>query len=228
MQVDTPTPTGITRRRMLQLLGGTLAVAVSSHAVAPGATVSAATDDRPADAVSERRYRGTATTTLGAGQFATGGKSVQHDVEVTVEPPAGDGVATPFEVSVAGVGERAAAAGPDRLVTAETTLDAAGGERIDRYWDVQAGADGAFSGILRTPSGEANVLSSRRALIPGDTDTMLLVTEAMTGGTTLAGTITPRRIELHVTGNTVNRFAADLLDNSRPFETVVEATRVDQ
>jgi hypothetical protein len=57
---------------------------------------------------------------------------------------------------------------------------------------------------------------------------MLLVTEAMTGGTTLVGTITPTRIELHVTGNTVNRFAADLFDNTRPFETAVEATRVDQ
>ena len=227
MQVDTPTPTGITRRRMLQLLGGTLAVAVSSHAVAPGATVSAAADD-PADAIGERRYRGTATTTLGAGQFATGGESIRHDVEVTVTPPAGDGVAMPFEVSVAGVDDRAAAAGPDRLVTAETALGADGTERVDRYWDVQAGADGTFSGILRTPSGEANVLSSHRALIPGAADTMLLVTEAMAGGTTLVGTITSTRIELHVTGNTVNRFAADLFDNTRPFETDVEAVRVDQ
>jgi hypothetical protein len=213
---------------MLQLLGGTLAVAVSSQAVVPGANVSATAEERSADAVGERQYRGTATTTLGTGTFATGSASIRHDVEVTVTPPAGDGVATPFEVSLAGVGDRAVAAGPGRLVTAETTLDAAGREHIDRYWDVQAGADGAFSGILRTPSGEANVLSSQRALIPGDENTMLLVTEAMTGGTLLEGTITPTRIDFHVTGNTVNRFAADLLDNSRPFETDVAATRVNQ
>lgn len=45
----------------------------------------------------------------------------------------------------------------------------------------------------------------------------------MAGGTTLVGTITAERIEMEVTGNTVNRFADDLLDNSRPFITKVRA-----
>jgi hypothetical protein len=225
---DEGPPVSVSRRRVLQLVGGTLAVAITSHTFgdAKATTGPDGDDDTQFD---ERRYRGTAATKIAGDRFS-GGKtqqSLRRDVVITVTPTREgyEGHANPFELTVDGPAEGTSAVGPGRIVTADVAFDAEGRERTVKHWDVQAGDDGVVSGVLRSSDAESNVLTSKRALIPGHEETMLLVTEAMAGGTTLAGTITPERLELDVSGNTVNRFAGDLLDQSRPFVTQIRATR---
>jgi len=226
MPSDADVPTFVSRRRALQLLAGAAAVAVSWRAFDEQPEPASRPDVTTVSA--ERRYRGTATTVLDSGSFATG-ESTQQDVEVAVTQGVEES-ATPFELVVDGVGTDRAD-GLARLVTArrggESDADADGEAPADRYWDLRAGAAGAFSGTLHTPSVETNALSSRRELIPSDPASTLPVKEAMTEGTTLVGELTPDRIELHVSGNTSNQFAGDLLNHTRPFETTIRATRVE-
>lgn len=227
-----PPPVRVSRRQVLQLVGGAVAVAVSSHALSEASAASEPPGlDRPADvgAVDERRYRGTATTTLTTDRF-TGGtnrQSTQHDVLVAVTPPAEAGPASnPFELRIDVPGGGAAPPGPGRIVTSEVEFDPESGrEAVRRHWEIQAGENGVFSGILQDEDAAANVLSSRRELIPGHEETVVLVTEAMAGGSTLVGTITPDRIDIDVSGNVANRFAGDVFDRSRPFVTEVRAVR---
>lgn len=222
MPSDASRPPLLSRRQALQLLAGAAAVAASVRAVDRTAPAS----DRDANpTTAERRYRGTATTVLDTGSFATG-ESVRQDVEVTVTQGVAES-ATPFELRVDGTGE-GRADGLSRLVTAKTDGESDDAMRTERYWALRAGASGVFSGTLHTPSAQANALSSRRELIPSDPASTLAVREAMAEGTTLVGELTPDRLELHVSGNTRNRFAADLLTHTRPFETTVRATRVEE
>lgn len=82
-----------------------------------------------------------------------------------------------------------------------------------------------FPGVLRNEDRATNALTSCRELVPGRGETTLLVREALVGGTTLRGTVTEDEMEIRMEGNTVNRFADDALDRTRPFVTVVRATR---
>jgi hypothetical protein len=222
----------VSRRTVLRLVGGTLAVAVSSRSLQSAkaeTTDSAARSDVAGSdhaVVDERRYRGTVTTTL---TTTTGdSQSVADAVEVTVSPPATRDAhaANPFELTIAGPTDGAVTAAPGRVVTSEVSFDSEGRRHVERHWNVQAGEDGVFSGVLRDSNAETNVLTSRRALIPGHENTMVLVTEAMAGGATLAGTITPEGIDIDVSGTTTNRFAGATLDRTRPFACEIRATRV--
>lgn len=231
----------LTRRRVLGLLSGTLAVAASGRLLdAPGidtdlpasTAASGASGGQFPDTI-ERRYRGTATTELPSAPFAPGAERppVRHDVLVTVGPQSAPGGApsatrNPFHLSI----ETAARdgpipTGPGAVTSAAVTLDPDGRETTVDYWDVQSGNDGVFSGVLRNEDRSVNALTSYRELVPGRSETTLMVTEALVGGTTLRGTVTEDAMEIRMEGNTVNRFADDALDRTRPFVTVVRATR---
>lgn len=231
----------ITRRQMLGLLSGTLEVVASGQLFdasgvdtdLPASTASDAFGDGFPGSI-ERRYCGTATTELPPTPLAPSSERppVRHDVLVTVGPQSAPGGAepatrNPFHLSVATADrDGPVPTGPGAVTSTAVTLDPSSGrETVVDHWDIQAGTDGVFSGVLRNEDRATNALTSRRELVPGRGESTLLVTEALAGGTTLGGTVTEDAMEIRMEGNTVNRFADDALDRTRPFVTVVRATR---
>ena len=231
----------LSRRQTLGLLSGTLAVVVSGQLLdasgvdtdLPTSTANGASGDGFPGSI-ERQYRGTATTELSSTLLAPGPERppVRHDVLVTVGPqstPGGaePGTGNPFHLSIA-TADRGGPVptGPGAVTSTTVALDPASGrETVVDHWDIQAGTGGVFSGVLRSEDRATTALTSRRELVPGRGETTLLVTEALAGGTTLEGTVTEDAMEIRMEGNTVNRFADDALDRTRPFVTVVRASR---
>ena len=232
----------ISRRSVLAILGGGVALALTSRLSRPAAESpvvdvadDAAVEFDLASVSAPLRYRGTATTdvrTTGLGE--TGRRSVEHDVDVTVAPPlvvGGTRETNPFDFRIrrTGSGRRE---GPDRLASASAALTPeTGGERVVQHWDVRATGD-RVRGTLRDPDSDAppanNVLNTFREFVPGAAETVMLATESMVGGAELRGRITETDLCVVVSGNTLNTFADAALDRSRAFRAEIRATRVDR
>lgn len=217
----------VTRRWLLQLLGATFVATAAARvlgdppAVRPPTAADAAPPDEGATP-GERRYRGTATTRFGpAASVGPDGAAVRRDVAVTVTS-AREATTRPVAMTV---DDPSGAASGHGAVTAEVAFDDDASPGTDRHWETRTRAPGAFGGVLRTPDPGANVLTSRRELVPGHPDSRLRVAEPMAPGTTLAGRVDADRVGMRISGNTVNRFAGDLLDGTRPFHTVIRAAR---
>lgn len=136
-----PAPPALSRPAILRLLGGTLAVATTSRALHELTATPGETGDAPHGGdgpVAERRYRGTATTTVGGDRFSGSGEpqSLEHDVTVTVAPSKGGNGAPPFELTVGRPADLAPATGPGGIAAAAVSFGPGEGRTVDRCWEV--------------------------------------------------------------------------------------------